>query len=167
MLIFKNDVIHNVHCYFVFFGIPVVILSIYRINVFSCLKNKLRYQIDHIHQIIVQSLGKATNNTVIWTKIIHDTRLIFSLFHDTRLIFWTFHATRLTPLRPSGEGKIHDVVLSSKGRGWGNCKFCKIADGNHGDITVIYRKKGFYKRRSITSFRTKGLFTWRWGTPGR
>ena len=55
----------------------------------------------HIHQIIVQSLGKATNNTVIWTEIIHDTRLIFSLFHDTRLIFWTFHATRLTPLRPS------------------------------------------------------------------
>ena len=101
VLILKNDVIHNVHCYFVFFGIPVVILSIYRINVFSCLKNKLRYQIDHIHQIIVQSLGKATNNTVIWTKIIHDTRLIFSLFHDTRLIFWTFHATRLTPLRPS------------------------------------------------------------------
>ena len=42
MLIFKNDVIHNVHCYFVFFGIPVVILSIYRINVFFCLKNKLK-----------------------------------------------------------------------------------------------------------------------------
>ena len=42
VLIFKNDVIHNVHCYFVFFGIPVVILSIYRINVFFCLKNKLK-----------------------------------------------------------------------------------------------------------------------------
>ena len=35
VLILKNDVIHNVHCYFVFFGISVVILSIYRINVFS------------------------------------------------------------------------------------------------------------------------------------
>ena len=21
---------------------------------------------------------------------------------------------------------------------WGNCKFCKIVDGNHGDITGIY-----------------------------
>ena len=42
VLILKNDVIHNVHCYFVFFGIPVVILSIYRINVFFCLKNKLK-----------------------------------------------------------------------------------------------------------------------------
>ena len=46
-------------------------------------------------------LRPSTNNTVIWTKTIHDTRLIFSLFHDTRLIFWMFHATRLTPLRPS------------------------------------------------------------------
>ena len=38
-----------------------------------------------------------------------------------------------------GEGKIHDIVLSSKGRGWGNCKFCKIVGSNHGDITGIYR----------------------------
>ena len=42
MLIFKNNVIHNVHCHFVFFGMPVVILSMYRINVFFCLKNKLK-----------------------------------------------------------------------------------------------------------------------------
>ena len=38
-----------------------------------------------------------------------------------------------------GEGKIHDIVLSSKGRGWGNCKFCKIVGSNHGDIRGIYR----------------------------
>ena len=37
----------------------------------------------------------------------------------------------------SGEGKIRDIVLSSKKRGWGNSKFCKIADGNHGDTTGI------------------------------
>ena len=30
------------HCHFVFFGMPVVILSMYRINVFFCLKNKLK-----------------------------------------------------------------------------------------------------------------------------
>ena len=49
MLIFKNDAIHNVHCYFVFFGIPVVILSIHPINVFFCLfrllKTKLKVPI--------------------------------------------------------------------------------------------------------------------------
>ena len=53
------------------------------------------------HATRLTPLRPSTNNTVIWTKIIHDTRLIFSLFHDTRLIFWMFHATRLTPLRPS------------------------------------------------------------------
>ena len=37
-----------------------------------------------------------------------------------------------------GEGKIRDIVLSSKKKGWGNSKFCKIADGNHGDTTGIY-----------------------------
>ena len=37
-----------------------------------------------------------------------------------------------------GEGKIHNIVISSKGRGWVNCKFCKIADSNHRDITGIY-----------------------------
>ena len=42
-----------------------------------------------------------------------------------------------------GEGKIRDIVLSSKGKGWGNCKSCKIADGNHRDIIGINRKKGF------------------------
>ena len=47
------------------------------------------------------------------------------------------------------EGKIHDVVLRSKGRGWGNCKFCKITDGNHGDVTGIYRKKGFLKGEAL------------------
>ena len=43
-----------------------------------------------------------------------------------------------------GEGKIRDIVLSSKKRGWGNSKFCKIADGNHGDTTGIPR--GFLQR---------------------
>ena len=37
-----------------------------------------------------------------------------------------------------GEGKIRDIVLSSKKRGWGNSKFCKIVDGNNGDTTGIY-----------------------------
>ena len=36
-----------------------------------------------------------------------------------------------------GEGKIRDIVLSSKKKGWGNSKLCKIADGNHGDTTKI------------------------------
>ena len=36
-----------------------------------------------------------------------------------------------------GEGKIRDIVLSSKKRGWGNSKFCTIADGNNGDTTGI------------------------------
>ena len=35
-----------------------------------------------------------------------------------------------------GEEKIHDIVLSLKGRGWGNCKFCKIADGTHKDTPI-------------------------------
>ena len=43
-----------------------------------------------------------------------------------------------------GEGKIRDIVLSSKKRGWGNSKFCKIADGNHGDTMGIPR--GFLQR---------------------
>ena len=43
-----------------------------------------------------------------------------------------------------GEGKIRDIVLSSKKRGWGNLKFCKITDGNHGDTTRIPR--GFLQR---------------------
>ena len=43
-----------------------------------------------------------------------------------------------------GEGKIRDIVLSSKKRGWGNSKFCKIADGNHGDTKGIPR--GFLQR---------------------
>ena len=43
-----------------------------------------------------------------------------------------------------GEGKIHDIVLSSKKRGWGNLKFCKIVDSNHGDTTGIPR--GFLQR---------------------
>ena len=35
-----------------------------------------------------------------------------------------------------GEEKIHDIILSLKGRGWGNCKFCKIADGTHRDTPI-------------------------------
>ena len=42
-----------------------------------------------------------------------------------------------------GEGKIRDIVLSSKGKGWLNCKSCKIANGNHRDIIGINRKEGF------------------------
>ena len=38
-----------------------------------------------------------------------------------------------------GEGKIYDIVLSSRKRGWAYCKFCKIADDNREDITGIYR----------------------------
>ena len=26
-----------------------------------------------------------------------------------------------------------------EGKGWGNSKFCKITDANHGDIRVVYR----------------------------
>ena len=37
----------------------------------------------------------------------------------------------------------------SKGRGWENGKFCKIGDGNHGDITGIYRKKSFIKGEAL------------------
>ena len=54
-----------------------------------------------------------------------------------------------------GEGKIHDIVLSLNGRGWGNCKFCKIADGKHRDLYHgDESQKGFYKMRSITSFKS-------------
>ena len=41
-----------------------------------------------------------------------------------------------------------------KGRGWGNCKFCKIADGNDGDIMGIYRKKNFTKGEALHFLRT-------------
>ena len=51
-----------------------------------------------------------------------------------------------------GEGKICDIVLSSKKRGWGNSKFCKIADGNHGDTTGIPRD--FYRGLEMTLLRT-------------
>ena len=67
----------------------------------GCSKHGTRLIFWMFHATRLTPLRPSTNNTVIWTKIIHDTRLIFSLFHDTRLIFWMFHATRLTPLRPS------------------------------------------------------------------
>ena len=67
----------------------------------GCSKHGTRLKFWMFHATRLPPLRPSTNNTVIWTKIIHDTRLIFSLFHDTRLIFWMFHATRLTPLRPS------------------------------------------------------------------
>ena len=35
-----------------------------------------------------------------------------------------------------GEGKIRDIVLTLTKRGWGNSKFCKIADGSHGDLPL-------------------------------
>ena len=57
----------------------------------------------------------------------------------------------------SEEGKIHDSVLSSKGRGCGNCKFCKIEDGNQGDITGIYRKKVFIKCEALRLLRTNSV----------
>ena len=50
-------------------------------------------------------------------------------------------------------GKNSRHCFSSKGRGWGNCKFCKIRDGNHGDITRIYCKKGFIKGEATNSVR--------------
>ena len=31
----------------------------------------------------------------------------------------------------------------------GNCKFCKIVDGNHGDITRINSKKAFIKKEAF------------------
>ena len=34
----------------------------------------------------------------------------------------------------------------------GNCKFCKIANGNHGDITGIDRKKAFIKGEALNVF---------------
>ena len=37
----------------------------------------------------------------------------------------------------------------------GNCKFCKIAGGNHGNIMGIYRKKGFLKGGALRLLRTK------------
>ena len=40
------------------------------------------------------------------------------------------------------KGKIHDIVLISKERGWGNSKFCKIADGNQRHATGILAFSG-------------------------
>ena len=67
------------------------------------------------------------------------------------------HDTRCWNGKAPGEGKIHDIVLSSKGRGWGNCKFCKIAEGNHGNIMGIYRKKGFIKGEPLRLLRTNSV----------
>ena len=36
------------------------------------------------------------------------------------------------------EGKF-TTLFQVRGKRVGNCKFCKIVDGNHGDITGIYR----------------------------
>ena len=47
-------------------------------------------------------------------------------------------------------GENSRYCFSSKGRRWGNCKFCKIADGKQGDITGIYREKCFIKGECIT-----------------
>ena len=57
-----------------------------------------------------------------------------------------------------GEGKTHDIVLVRREEGgrW-NCKFCKIADGKHGDIMGIYRKKGFIKGEALRLLRTNSV----------
>ena len=86
------------YCYFYVFFID---LNHARGSQWGCSKHGTRLIFWMFHATRLTPLRPSTNNTVIWTKIIHDTRLIFSLFHDTRLIFWMFHATRLTPLRPS------------------------------------------------------------------
>ena len=39
---------------------------------------------------------------------------------------------------PLGGGNSRDF-FKFEGKGWGNMKFCKITDSNHGDITEIYR----------------------------
>ena len=54
-----------------------------------------------------------------------------------------------------GENSRH--CFSSKGRRRGNCKFCKIADGKHGDIMGIYRKKGFIKGEALRLLRTNSV----------
>ena len=51
------------------------------------------------------------------------------------------------------EGENSRHCFSSKRRGWANCKFCKILDGNHGNIMRIYRKKGFIKGEATNSVR--------------
>ena len=48
-----------------------------------------------------------------------------------------------------GENSRH--CFSSKRRGWANCKFCRILDGNHGNIMSIYCKKGFIKGEATNS----------------
>ena len=55
-----------------------------------------------------------------------------------------------------GEGKIRDIVLSSKGKGRGNCKSCKIANGNHRDIIGINRKEGFPELTQLEKTLKKG-----------
>ena len=59
----------------------------------------------------------------------------------------------LCPL--GGENSRH--CFSSKGRVWGNCKFCKITDGNHRDIMGIYHKKGFIKGEALHLLRTNSV----------
>ena len=167
MLIFKNDVIHNVHCYFVFFGIPVVILSIYRINVFFCLKNKLKIPNRPHTSNNCSELRKRYKQHSYLDKNNSRHTVNFFPFSRHTVNFLDVSRHTLNPIETLWGGENSRRCFEFEGKRVGNCKFCKIADGNHGDITVIYRKKGFYKRRSITSFRTKGLFTWRWGTPGR
>ena len=51
------------------------------------------------------------------------------------------------------EGEDSRHCFSSKRRGWANCKFCKILDGNHGNIMRIYHKKGFVKGEATNSVR--------------
>ena len=74
---------------------PIIVTNNKRGPQWGCSKHGTRLKISRFHGTrlnkYIKKLFKATNNTVIWTKIIHDTRLIF----------WTFHATLLTPLRPS------------------------------------------------------------------
>ena len=60
-------------------------------------------------------------------------------------------------LCPWGGENSRYYFISSKGRRWGNCKFCKIADGKHGDIMGIYRKKGFIKGEALRLLRTNSV----------
>ena len=73
------------------------------------------------------------------------------------------------------QGKPGEYVGEYKGRDWMNCfKFegkrvgeLQILEGNYGDITGIYRIKGFIKGEALRLLELRACLHWRWGTPGR
>jgi len=117
VLIFKNDVIHNVHCYFVFFGIPVVILSIHRINAFSV------FSIYSKNKLNIPNRPNAWNNCSEVRKSYKQHGYLDKNNSRHTVHFWAFDATHLTPLRLS----INLQVVSNFGEN-------KRARKTHGSI---------------------------------